>query len=289
MPIPDDLVASASAAAKAAADRSGVEIRLLAELDDLARVYDLFDSIWRPDKANPPVTIEQLRAMTHAGNYAAGAFAGTTLVGACVGFFAAPVGVAMHSHVAGVAAEVRHRSVGFALKLHQRAWALQHGLREITWTCDPLVRRNAYFNLVKLGARPRHYLIDFYGDIVDAINAGQGSDRLLMAWDLAAPHVRDACAGRPAEPVPERVRDAPHALAEVSDRPHARTDLDRSSAEVLLVQIPPDIERLRQANPAAAKDWRHAVRDVLGGLMADGARVTGFTRSGSYVVERTVR
>ncbi|MFD1501576.1 hypothetical protein ACFSIL_34680, partial [Streptosporangium lutulentum] len=39
-------------------------------------------------------------------------------------------------------------------------------------------------------------------------------------------------------------------------------------------------------DPGAAKAWRHAVRDVLGGLMKDGARVTGFAREGGYVVER---
>jgi predicted GNAT superfamily acetyltransferase len=189
---------SAVEVAQRAAERSGVDVRLIGSLAEIHAVYSLFDRIWQPDKSNPPVTIDKLRAMTHAGNYLAGAFDRGSLVGACVGFFAAPPGVSMHSHVAGVAADVRGRSVGFALKLHQRAWALGQGLTEVTWTFDPLVRRNAYFNLVKLGAIPRDYLVDFYGDMDDGINIGQGSDRLLVDWDLASDAVVDACAGRAA-------------------------------------------------------------------------------------------
>ena len=54
----------------------------------------------------------------------------------------------------------------------------------MTWTFDPLVARNAYFNIEKLGARPTHYMIDYYGQMSDGINAGQASDRVLLTWDL---------------------------------------------------------------------------------------------------------
>jgi predicted GNAT superfamily acetyltransferase len=46
------------------------------------------------------------------------------------------------------------------------------------------------------------------------------------------------------------------------------------------------VEALRLKDPGAAKAWRIAVREVLGGLLAGGARVTGFARDGWYVVER---
>ena len=60
------------------------------------------------------------------------------LVGACVGFHEEPPLQTLHSHIAGV---IRGpwRNVGFALKLHQRAWALRRGIAEIAWTYDPLV------------------------------------------------------------------------------------------------------------------------------------------------------
>jgi predicted GNAT superfamily acetyltransferase len=281
----------ADTAARRAAQDSGVVVRDLHEMSQLQSVVELFHAVWQPDQSSPLVTIEQLRALTHSGNYLAGAFDGDRLVGACVGFFAAPAGMSLHSHIAGVADGMRGRNVGFALKLHQRAWALERGLTEITWTFDPLVRRNAYFNLVKLGARPREYLVDFYGDIPDAVNAGQGSDRLLVAWDLVGPVVVASCAGSRAEADADRLRreGAVVALAETeSGLPEAAPVDARDRASQLLVQVPPDIETMRLVAPGLAKQWRLAVREVLGKLIIEGARVSGFSRSGHYVVERTV-
>ncbi|NDL58898.1 GNAT family N-acetyltransferase [Phytoactinopolyspora sp. XMNu-373] len=276
--------------ARSAAQHSGVVVRDLREMSELQAVAKLFHSVWQPDESSPLVTIEQLRALTHSGNYLAGAFDGGLLVGACVGFFAAPAGSSLHSHIAGVSGGMRGRSVGFALKLHQRAWALERGLAEITWTFDPLVRRNAYFNLVKLGARPREYLVDFYGDIPDAVNAGQGSDRLLVAWELMDPVVVASCDGSRTEADAEQLKAAGAvlALAETdSGLPEASPVVARDRAAQLLVQVPGDIETMRMHAPGLAKQWRLAVREVLGDLIAGGARVSGFSRTGYYVVERT--
>jgi predicted GNAT superfamily acetyltransferase len=52
----------------------------------------------------------------------------------------------------------------------------------------------------------------------------------------------------------------------------------------MLVGTPRDIESLRRTDPAAAKEWRTAVRTTLGGLMSGGARVVGFTGRGEYVI-----
>ena len=286
----EDLVRSAVEAAWQAAERSGVEVRLIGSLAEINAVYALFDRIWQPDKSNPPVTVDQLRAMTFAGNYLAGAYDHESLVGACVGFLAAPPGVSMHSHVAGVAPGVRGRSVGFALKVHQRAWALEQGLTETTWTFDPLVRRNAYFNLVKLSALPRDYLVDFYGDMDDAINVGQGSDRLLIVWDLLSDAVVEACAGRAAGADTSATAAAPFALREdTAGEPQVLYEVGAQDAPIVRVQIPADIEELRRVDPAVARRWRLAVRDVLGGLVAAEALVTGFSRSGWYLVEKAQR
>jgi predicted GNAT superfamily acetyltransferase len=273
----------APAAARAAA-AAGVEVRDLHALDELHEVLALYRGIW----GESPVNFEQLRAMTHAGNYAAGAYRDRAMVGACVGFFAAPPdgppGEALHSHVAGVTADARARNVGFALKLHQRAWAMARGVREITWTFDPLVRRNAHVNLVKLAARPREYLVDFYGELDDAVNAGQGSDRLLVAWELAAPAVAAACDGTPATVEAGGVAPVLVQADDGSPRPA------RATAGTVRVPVPADIEALRRDEPELARRWRHAVREVLGGLMAGGARVVGFADAagdgGGYVVEQ---
>jgi predicted GNAT superfamily acetyltransferase len=279
------LAAEGHAAAEAAALAADVTIREVAELPDLAEVRRLFDGIWRPDPANPPVTTELLRALSKAGNYVAGAFDGPRLVGACVGFFGAPAQAALHSHIAGVSAAAPGRGVGFALKLHQRAWALERGVSTITWTFDPLVSRNAHVNLVKLGAVAEEYLPDFYGGMRDGINGGDETDRLLVRWDLAAPKVVAAVAGTP-HPRDARAELARGAVVALGRSEHGPPVVGELTGGTLLVAVPRDVEALRGADPGHAEKWRVALRDVLTTLMADGARIVGFDRAGWYVVTR---
>jgi predicted GNAT superfamily acetyltransferase len=277
-----DLIA-ADPHADRAARVAGISVRELAAIDDFAAVGRLFHDIWRPAVDSPLVTTELLRALTKAGNYLAGAFDGDELVGACLGFFGAPAAGAMHSHIAGVRSSMTGRSVGFALKLHQRAWALRRGVGVIAWTFDPLVARNAYFNLAKLGAGAAEYLPDFYGRVDDEVNGDDETDRLLVRWDLDAPEVVAACAGRPHTVA---LQHATVALGRTGDGAPATGRLD---APMLLVAAPTDVAALRAADPRRAKEWRVAVRDVLGGLLADGARIIGFDRAGWYAVTREDR
>ncbi|MFG1965694.1 GNAT family N-acetyltransferase [Nonomuraea sp. NPDC049028] len=252
-----------------------IAVRELHEIAEFEELFALFDGIWRFDQGGQPITVELMRALSHAGGYVAGAFDGDRMAGGSVGFLAA--GNALHSHITGASAG---RGIGFEIKLHQRRWALERELGRVTWTYDPLVRRNAHFNLAKLGARPREYLPGFYGIMDDEINQGDESDRMLAVWELSAPHV-EALARR--EPWPVHVPgDAVVGLADDGGRPvPGRTD-----AAVVLVAAPPDIEGLRRADPGTAKAWRHAMRDVLGGLIAEGRVITGFHQKSFYVVEK---
>jgi predicted GNAT superfamily acetyltransferase len=288
-----DVLADAEDVAARAAKAAGVVIRELESLAELEAMTALFDEIWEPDAGNPSMRLDLLRAMTKAGNYASGAYdvASGALLGACVGFFGPPSHAELHSHIAGVVPAGLGRSVGFALKLHQRAWCLRRDVRVIAWTYDPLIRRNAYFNLVKLGARPVEYLRNFYGVMDDLINGGTETDRMLVQWDLRSVAAADASAGkpRPASFSGERARGAVVALSGDGDGlPVPGLPLaggpgsDRRPR--LLVGVPADIEAMRLSDPARAAAWRTALRDVLSPLVSSGARVTGFDRSGWYVV-----
>jgi predicted GNAT superfamily acetyltransferase len=270
--------------AKAAALAADVTVREISDLAELEGVVRLFSAIWGRD-ANPPVTVELLRAFTKAGNYVAGAFEEGRLVGACVGFFHAPTEGALHSHIAGVEPGLNGRHVGFALKLHQRAWALRHGVAEIAWTFDPLVSRNAYFNVVKLAAQPAEYLPNFYGPMLDAINGDDDTDRLLARWRLRSAEVVAASSGHhtPAHVTVELAAGATVGLGISDDGGPVPGALDGST---VLVAVPPDIGQLRSSDPALAERWRVAVREALCALMADGGRIDGFDRSGWYVIRR---
>ena len=154
------------------------------------------------------------------------------------------------------------------------------------WTFDPLVRRNAYFNLHKLGARAVTYLPDFYGRMTDGINAGDTtSDRLYIQWDVASPEAIAAAAGDPREVDFDRVaadaevvlgRDASGTPAPAKPAYDGRT---------LLVAVPEDVETLRGRDPDLAVRWRGEVREALGGALDAGYRITGMARTGWYVME----
>ncbi|MEV7429945.1 MULTISPECIES: GNAT family N-acetyltransferase [unclassified Nocardioides] len=274
--------------AEAAALASGVTVRELAGLGELEQVVDLYAGIWGRS-TNPPVTLELLRAFTKAGNYVGGAFAEGRLVGACVGFFHAPGDDALHSHIAGVSPEVVGRSVGFALKLHQRSWALLRGVSDIAWTFDPLVSRNAYFNVGKLAARPVEYLTNFYGLMPDSLNGQDETDRLLVRWRLLDPAVVAACSGtRVPFPAGPEGPDGPdgEVVTAVGVGDDGSPVPGRLDAAVLRVAVPRDISGLRVTDPVLAHRWRTSVREALAALLADGARITAFDPAGWYVVRR---
>jgi predicted GNAT superfamily acetyltransferase len=283
-------LSAADEAGLRAALAAGVTVRDLSSLDELTAAIGLFEEIWAPEDGNSLMNVDLLRALTKSGNYVCGAFdlGSGKLLGACVGFFGPPAHAELHSHIAGVLPAGLGRSVGFALKLHQRAWALRRGVAVIAWTYDPLIRRNAYFNLAKLGARPVEYLPNFYGSMDDAINGGTETDRMLIRWELRSGLAVAACAARPpaVSGDEERGRGAVVALSAGPDgRPvTAPPSAGQPGPRTLLVGVPADAETMRVTDPARAAQWRSALRNVLAPLLTDGARVTGFDKSGWYVV-----
>ena len=229
-----------------------IEVRAISTRAEFVDHDALMQSVW--GVSAPLVTVEMLTAIAHSGGYVAGAFDRGRLVGASVGFLATHRGeVALHSHITGVVDSLRHAGIGRALKLHQRRWAADRGLDWITWTFDPLVRRNAWFNIAILGADVDAYLPSFYGTMTDAINAGDESDRLMVAWNVPAP-------------IPSHPRDG------------------SGTVGALLVPTPLDIVDLRNSDPSAVSRWRTETRSALAGALDAGHRVLGFTRDGSYVI-----
>lgn len=262
---------------------AGVTIALLGSQAAQLEACRLWNDVWDRE-GQPPVSPELLRALAYAGNYVAGAREGGRLVGAVLGFYAGGAGPDhMHSHMAGVDSTVRGRGVGFAMKLHQRHWALERGLARITWTFDPLVRLNGVFNLAKLGAEGDEYLVDFYGSMPDAINGGDETDRIVVTWDLTHPRVAAAAAGTPAtlEPAPLLEVGAGVAL-DVGEGDDPVPGLRHG--EILLCRVPRDIVALRRRDPTLGLAWRRALREALVGASDRGLRIRGITRDGWYVL-----
>ena len=236
-----------------------VEVRPLESLEDVRGAAALFDRIWQERRV---MGAPQLRAMASHGGQVLGAFDGGELVGALVGL----VGLTddgrplLHSHITGVTPEVQHRGVGLELKRAQREWCLVRGIDVVTWTMDPMVARNARFNLHKLGAVGAAFHRDYYGPMEDAFNRGERSDRLEIRWDLRSDRVAAAMAGAPEEP--------------------------NAAGAAAVVRVPEDYHALRERDRAEAGRWRDRVANGLEAAFADGLVATGFLRDGAYVLER---
>ena len=175
----------------------------------------------------------------------------------------------------------------------------------VRWTFDPLVRRNAHFNLHKLGATASEYLPDFYGPMDDGINTGDASDRLMADWQLTSARAVGAAHGACVD-ADEVVRGArvTTLLDRVDGKPLRRgypapgqrdgrvsplappRVADAGPGRVLLVALPMDIETLRVSDRRLADRWRHEVRAALTGALDRGYRIVGVTRHGCYVLVR---
>lgn len=216
----------------------------LHDLGEVTALADVFSTVWQSLPGRTPVPVEVMLAVAHSGGYLAGLEQGGRLVGGSVGLVGLTEGPevrpTLHSHVTGVLPGSRGR--GLLLKQHQREWCLARGITQVTWTFDPLVRRNAHFNLTKLGATSRDYLVDFYGPMTDGLNAGEPSDRLYTRWDLQDP--------------------------------------PRHGPVVATVALPEDVESLRRTDPGEARRWRLQVRDQLTAHLASGLVVTGVDDQG---------
>ena len=253
-----------------------VEVREVASLDEARAAADLIDRVWDERRV---VTPALLRAMSTHGSPVLAAFAGGRMVGAQMGFLAlAEDGLSLHSHVTGVEPGLQHAGVGLRLKVAQREWCLQRDIHLITWTVDPMIARNAYFNLEKLGARATRFHRDFYGPMGDAHNAGERTDRLEVRWELADPGVAAALEGRRDEPP----GDAPFLLDAEDGAPAP----GGGGGDRVLLRIPSDYPALRASDPGGARAWREAAGDAFEAAFASGYLATRFLREGIYVLER---
>jgi predicted GNAT superfamily acetyltransferase len=243
---------TAWADARAAAAAAGVEITGLTGAD-VAAAQQLIGAAWGPHQV-PQSNL--LQAVAHAGNTLLVARREAEPLGVVLGFLGWAGGLHLHSHMTAVVAGQQSRGVGYALKLWQRALCLDQRVGSIRWTYDPLIARNAHFNLVKLGADVTAFLPDFYGAMDDTVNAGDASDRFEVTWDLGSDRVADAVAGRRTA-----VADVAGSLA-----------------------IPADYDALRRRDPAEAQRVRMRTREAFQRLWTEGLSIEW--SGGRYVFVR---
>ncbi len=230
-----------------------ISIKESVSISDMEASRRIFDLTWAMD-AGTEITPNLLQAMVHSGAYLSGAFIENKIVGAAFAFPATNNGLHLHSHMTAVLDEFRDKGVGYALKIDQWNWAKKHKYSHLSWTFDPLVRRNAKLNIAKLGVDISAYFPNFYGDMPDALNAGDESDRLMVSWRTDI------------------------------DAPKARELITKPETGDILIEIPEDIVAIRSKNQSESMKWRRQVREQFMAAFEKNGKVVGFSANNEYVV-----
>ena len=283
-----------------------ISIRDLKSIEDLTHLKAVEKEVWgMGDDDSLPLTLAI--ALKAAGNIFVGAFDTTLdttkknrdkLVGFAFGFLGREHGqTTIHSHMLAVLDAYRHLDLGSRLKQAQRERAMAMGVREMTWTYDPLQSRNAHFNFSKLGVVSETYKTDFYGPETSSMLHRNGTDRLWVRWMLDSRRVRDRLAGKSLNARVETL-DAMKLLAPLlrfdpSGKP-ARADLAESlSRQRVSIEIPGDILQVERTDMGLAREWRDATRWAFREALKAGFFVAEFCRSirgqqgpGAYLLQR---
>jgi|694.fasta_scaffold153799_2 predicted GNAT superfamily acetyltransferase len=233
-----------------------VTVKTIENNTELQQARHIFDKTWSKDNGTE-VTANLLKAMVHSGSYLAGAFLSGNCIGASFAFPAKPTSLRLHSHMTAVSTQYMNLGIGFALKSHQKIWARNNGYSEITWTFDPLISKNANFNLVKLGADVESYLPNFYGEMLDSINLTDESDRLMACWKILENNSQV-----------KRIIESP----DLSD---------------LLIKIPDDIMTLRINSIKESLEIRLNVRRQFLEAIDLGYKIVGFSKTNEYILRKT--
>lgn len=262
------------------------DIKILETPEEMTLVEDLQRQVWHGSETDV-LPAHMLITATHNGGIVLGAFEGDRLIGFVFGFpgleFTPDGPRPKHcSHMMGVHPGHRDSGTGFALKRAQWQMVRHQGLDHITWTYDPLLSRNAYLNIAKLGAVCSTYRRSEYGDMRDGLNAGLPSDRFQVDWWINTRRVERRLGKRP-----RRALKLDHfSQADLQPLYTLRTTAGGWSrppehhlpleGKLALAEIPSDFEALKAADFPLARDWRFFTREVLETAFAAGYIVTDF-------------
>lgn len=273
--------------------RPAFNIRELTSVEEFAQCESLQMKVWGTGELSV-VPVNQLVTASKNGGMVLGAFTPEgKMVGFCYGFPGLVNGeVIMCSHMIGLLKEYRSGGGGYRLKLAQREFSLQRGIKRITWTFDPLESANAVLNIRKLGGIVRTYYENLYGNSPDLLNQNLPSDRLLVEWYINSPRVviRINEAKNPGNELsPEGlvplllVQEITFGLPEIAD-----TRLGQREKRLFL-EVPQNFYEIKKTNPDLAWTWRHEVRRAMSHYFVRGYLVTDFGYLGGrlgYILEQ---
>lgn len=243
-----------------------MEVYSIDNADDINYVLDVVEKTWG---SLSPINRDLLVAMEFHGGIILMAEDGGKIVGIQVSVPGRRRGHSyLYSHVTGVIPEYRDLNVGSKLKLRQKDLAIQMGFNLIAWTFDPALAKNAYFNIVRLGTIARSYHINFYGSMVDHLNSGLPTDRLVAEWWI------------------DRPREMPNNKRKIDMTSGEVPDPDALEPETTVtVSIPENFEKIKKDDMERALQIRLNIRKTLTELLKSGYIILDFKKeTHSYVL-----
>jgi predicted GNAT superfamily acetyltransferase len=227
-----------------------IAVRSLTEYTELEEAVRLQREIWGFAEIEL-LPVRLFVVATKVGGQVFGAFDGSRMIA----FLLAIPGIKpggtsyLHSHMMGVLPEYRDKGVGRMLKLRQRQDAIARGVALVEWTFDPLELKNAYFNIERLGAVIRRYVLNQYGTTTSRLHGGLPTDRCVAEWQVSSGRVAQFLNGH---------------------RPEERFEAR--------IEIPREIASLRTEQPERAREIQQRVSQSFLEYFRAGLAVIGFER-----------
>jgi predicted GNAT superfamily acetyltransferase len=264
---------------------SKFNIRILETPEEMIRVEELQRAVWAGSETDV-VPMHLLITAVHNGGLVIGAFQEDKIIGFVFGFPGLekiPDGPRPKhcSHMMGIHPDHRDDGVGFALTRAQWQMIRHQSLDHATWTYDPLLSRNAYLNIAKLGAVCSTYRRSEYGDMRDGLNAGLPSDRFQVDWWINTRRVAQRLGenSRPTLNLEHITRSGLHSfypLHTTDGLPHPPEHVPALDDRLLLAEIPADFTNLKSKDFTLARDWRFFTRELFETAFAANFIITDF-------------
>lgn len=256
-----------------------IQIRTLHSAEEMSAAVDLQRVYWGDNMADL-VPDHMLLSISRYGGHIHAAYDGDKMVGLLMGFLGAdidprdeadaPSQLYVMSKRMVVLPEYRGQKIGEHLKQAQRQFAKQHNIQLVLWTFDPLLSRNAYLNLGKLGAIGQKYEKDYFG--TSANNPVLSADRLQVNW-----WVNHLSLNKPTSinfantPIVNSVSLSEEGLL-------IPNDFNLPDSEIVRLEIPMEFVPLERLNPDLGQKWRDFIRYAFPELLSAGYLATDFTR-----------
>lgn len=257
-----------------------VTVRPLEDLGEYRQCVNLQELTWGEGFVEkvPPLL---MKVVHRNGGIVGGAVDGDgRLLGFVFGIAGVDEGHLRHwSHMLAVRPGARGRGLGRRLKLFQREELLDRGFDLALWSYDPLVARNGHLNFNRLGVEAEEYVVNMYGaETGSRLHAGLGTDRFVVRWKLDSERTRRTISGdRPGPPA--HASDAPAVVEYRDGAGSAPISHTFSDSAVVRIEVPRDIQKLKEETPDAAEEWREATRRAFRHYLNGGYGVDGLQRA----------